>query len=99
MTTGVADVTLKIREQIRDEIRGTNQRVDQLAVSLDATNDEVDLLARRQTETEVRLATEIVALAGVVREVEDVLAKRLDDRDRVDDHEQRIQALERRRKH
>jgi hypothetical protein len=99
VTTGVADVTLKIREQIRDEIRGTNQRVDQLAVSLDATNDEVDLLARRQTETEVRLATEIVALAGVVREVEDVLAKRLDDRDRVDDHEQRIQALERRRKH
>ncbi len=106
----VADMTVKILEQIRDEIRGTNQRVDQLRTELSAriddTNtrldhldDKVDLLARRQTETEVRLATEIVALAGVVREVKDVLAKRLDDRDRVDDHEQRIQALERRRKH
>ncbi|MBN8616173.1 MAG: hypothetical protein J0L92_36625 [Deltaproteobacteria bacterium] len=99
-------MTLKVLEQIRDEIRGTNQRVDHLGVCLeetnrrlDATNDKVDLLARRQTEAEVRLATEIVALAGVVREVKDVLAKRLDDRDRVDDHEQRIQALERRRKH
>ncbi len=38
-------------------------------------------------------------LAGAVREVKDLLRERLDESNRLDDHEQRLQALERRRKH
>ena len=59
------------------------------------TNANVATLARRQTEIEVRLATEIIAVASAVNGVRDLLRERLDDRCRVDDHERRIEALER----
>lgn len=55
----------------------------------------VDLLARRQTETEVRLATEIVALAGAVDRTNQLLRERLDDRDRQGDIDRHVTALER----
>lgn len=82
------DLTVKILSEIRDEIRGTNARLEE-------TNRKVDLLARRQTETEVRLATEIVALAGAVDRTNQLLRERLDDRDRLDDIDRRVTALER----
>jgi hypothetical protein len=50
---------------------------------------------RRHVASEVRLATELVAVANAVGSVRDLLAARLDDRDRLDDHERRIRALER----
>lgn len=81
-------LTVKILSEIRDEIRGTNARLEE-------TNRKVDLLARRQTETEVRLATEIVALAGAVDRTNQLLRERLDDRDRLDDIDRRVTALER----
>ena len=82
------DLAVKILSEIRDEIRGTNARLEE-------TNRKVDLLARRQTETEVRLATEIVALAGAVDRTNQLLRERLDDRDRLDDIDRRVTALER----
>ena len=84
------DLTVEILKSIRDEIRGTNTRIDD-------TNQRLGLVERRQVESEVRLATELVALAGVVREVRDAVRDDRVSRVRVDDHERRIEALERRR--
>jgi hypothetical protein len=90
--SNTSDLTVKILSEIRDEIRGT--RAD-LNARIEETNQKVDLLARRQTETEVRLATEIVALAGAVERTNKLLRERLDDRDRIDDIDRRVTALER----
>jgi predicted nucleic acid-binding Zn-ribbon protein len=95
--------TLRVLREIRDELKGTNKRlesVDSRLGSVDgrlvAVEERVVGLERRQTETEVRLATEIIAVATAVGEVRDLLRERLDDRVRVDEHERRIAALERR---
>lgn len=74
------DLTVEILKSIRDEVRGTNTRLDQtntrfdqMNVLLDQTNDRLEGLEHRQTETELRLATEIVAVAHAVREVRDAV--------------------------
>ncbi len=98
------DITIEILKEIRDGIRQTNVRLDEtrseLSERIDLTRTELsgrmDQLQRRQTETEVRLATELVAVVGAVHSLKDAL---LDDRrvrHAVDDHEARIRALERR---
>lgn len=74
-------LTVKILTQIRDEIRATNERLE--------------AVERRQVASETRLATELVAVASAVGSVRDLLAARLDDRERLDDHERRLRALER----
>jgi hypothetical protein len=48
----------------------------------------------RQTEIEVRLSTELVAVVGAVREVRDLLREDRVLQGRVDDHERRIAAIE-----
>jgi hypothetical protein len=109
---GMSDLTRKILIEIRDEVRKTNERLDQTNLRLDQTNlrldqtnlrleqsgesldQRLDRLDRRQTEAELRIATEIVAVAGAVRELKDVF---LEDRRlaaRVDDHERRLAMLE-----
>jgi len=97
--SNTSDLTVRILSEIRDEIRGTradlSAKIDQTNERLEETNQKVDLLARRQTETEVRLATEIVALAGAVDRTNKLLRERLDDRDRIDDIDRRVTALER----
>jgi hypothetical protein len=97
--SNTSDLTVRILSEIRDEIRGTradlSAKIDQTNARLEETNQKVDLLARRQTETEVRLATEIVALAGAVDRTNKLLRERLDDRDRIDDIDRRVTALER----
>ncbi len=104
-----ADLTIEILKQIRDAATATNTRIDETNVRLEhmstridarfeETNGNVAMLLRRQTEMEVRLATEIVAVADAVNGVKDLLRERLDDRGRVDDHERRIALLERRPK-
>jgi hypothetical protein len=56
----------------------------------------LERVAGRQTEAEVRLATEVVGVAGAVREVRDLLREDRALRNRVDDHERRIVAIEKR---
>lgn len=105
-----ADLTLEILKQIRDNVAETNVRIDTLGDRLDARIDHlgdrldaridkldgtVRQLADRQTESELRLATEIVALSHAVGGVRDLLREHLDERKRVDDHERRIRELER----
>ena len=102
------DVTVEILKSIRDEVQGlradvhglsaevhgTNDRLDGTNDRLDGTNDRLGRLERRQTETEVRLSTELVAVVGAVREVRDLLREDLGLRARVEDHERRITAVE-----
>jgi len=79
--------TLKVLREIPDELKGTNVRLDGTNVRLDrlesrvaAVESRIAALENRQTETEIRLATEIIAVAGAVG----------------DDHERRPAAFERR---
>jgi len=74
------DLTIEVLKSIRDELRGTNVRLDRVE--------------RRQADTEVRLATELVAVVGAVNEVRDLLREDRHLRDRVDDHERRLAAVE-----
>jgi hypothetical protein len=87
------DLTIEILKGIREEAHRTNERLDELRTDV---VDRIERVERRQTETEVRLATELVAVGGAVREVRDLLREDRALRDRVDDHERRLSAVERR---
>jgi vacuolar-type H+-ATPase subunit I/STV1 len=97
----MADLMIKILEQIRDELKMTraelSTRIDQTNQRLDQTNQRLDHLERRQLGTEVRLATELVAVSKSIGDLKKVL---LDDRKlraQVENHEVRLKALERKR--
>jgi predicted nuclease with TOPRIM domain len=96
---------VEILKEIRDEAKQTNSRLESLGGHVDALEhrlsegfqlltEQIDFVNRRQTETELRLATEVVSLAGYVRELRDTIAIKLDDHVAVLDHEKRIQTLE-----
>src|SRR5260370_6069143 len=93
-----SDLTVEILRGIRDEVRGlrvdVNERVDATNARLDAlredTNVRFERLERRQTETEVRLASEIVAVAGAVREGRGLFRENRVADHRIDDHERRV---------
>ena len=84
------DMTIEVLKQIRDEVVGLRgeMRDTRTALSerIDQTNEKVDALARRQADTEIRLATELVAVSQAVAGVREVIREKLDDRQRVDDH-------------
>lgn len=90
-------LTVTLLREIRDEIRSTNVRLDSTNERLDATNERLERLETRQVASEVRLATELVAVVGAVRELRDTLVADRELRNDVADHERRIRALERRR--
>jgi hypothetical protein len=73
---------LEVLTEIRDELKDHGRRLG--------------ALERRQSESEIRLATELVNVARAVTEVRDRLRERLDDRDRIDALERRIAAVEHR---
>jgi hypothetical protein len=83
-------LTLQVLREIRER-KGTNTRLDRVEQRVGAVGQRVggvelriEGVGRRQTETEVRLAIELVAVAKAVGEVRDLLRDRLDDRARVD---------------
>jgi hypothetical protein len=71
-------------------------RADILGDSLDTLVEQIDRLEARQADTEARLTTEIIGVAGAIREVRDLLRDDRALRQRVDDHERRLAAIERR---
>lgn len=85
---GKVSPTLQVLLQIRDELKGTNAWLDAVEVAVGG-------LGKRQTEMEVRLATELVAVSSAVHGVRDLLRDRLDDRTRVDALERRVETIER----
>jgi len=93
--TKTSDVTVRILEQIRDEIRVTNERLAGTNTRVDGVVQRMDRMEKRQIESEMRLSTELTAVVGAVNGVRDLLRERLDDRDRLDDHERRLRMLER----
>jgi hypothetical protein len=79
---------------VRDEQRSTNERLGHTNERLGDTNLRLERLERRQTEDATRLATELVAVAHAVVEVRDLLRTQGADRSKLDEHERRIGALE-----
>jgi hypothetical protein len=92
------DVTIEILKGIRDEVRGTNERLDamngDLSGRIDATNERLERVERRQVESEVRITTELVALGGTLREMRDAFLEDRELRAQVADHERRIGMIE-----
>ena len=83
----MSDLGVQVLREIRDEVRKTNER-------LDSTNQRLENLERRHVETEVRLSTELVAIAAAVGELKDVLLEDRRLREQVANHETRISQLE-----
>jgi hypothetical protein len=52
--------------ELGSELRATNER-------LDGVSERLDTVARRQVEAEMRIGTELISVAGAVREVRDLL--------------------------
>jgi hypothetical protein len=102
----MTDLTTQILIEIRDEIRATNQRLDQVAsglnsridktnTRLDESNTRLDRLERRQVEAEARVSTALVDVVGAVHEMRDAFLVDRQLRETVANHEQRLQVLER----
>lgn len=85
---------LEVLKGIRSDLAGVREEI---ATMRSETNERLEGLSRRKTETEIRLATELVAVVGAVRELRDVLVEDRAVRAQVADHEGRIRKLEARR--
>lgn len=92
------DVTVEVLISIRDEIRSTRTELrstrTELSERIDETNTRLAILERGQVQSEVRLATEVVALAGVIQDLRDDLRADRALRHRVEDLEQRVTRIE-----
>jgi hypothetical protein len=104
----MSDITVEILKDIRTEMRGVrtemremrtelSARIDQTNERIDLTNDRLEQLERRQVETEVRLATQLVEVVGAVNAVREAIVEDRVLRRTVADHEDRISRLERER--
>ena len=98
----MSDLMIKVLQQIRDELKTTREelssRLDETNSRLDETNSRLSNLERRQTETEVRLATELTAVVSAIGDLKKVIVEDRKLRGTVADHEQRIRVLEKARK-
>ena len=97
------DLTVEILKSIREGIAGTNTRLDQMGKDLGARIDQVGKelgarigdLADRMTESEVRTATAITALAGTMEDMTHVLRAANELRPRVERCEREIEEIKR----
>ncbi len=78
---------------LNSRVNGTNERLEVLRVD---TNERLERLDRRQTESELHVAAELVNVVKAVDAVHGLLRENLVVRDRVVDHDRRIEAIERR---
>ncbi len=99
----MSDLTTKVLIEIRDEIRATRTelsgRIDATNARIDATNThlgaQLKVLGQRQTESDVRLGTELAAVRHGVDQVVDLLRADRTLRHDVDDLKERVANLER----
>ncbi|MCA9596717.1 MAG: hypothetical protein KC776_25545 [Myxococcales bacterium] len=95
------DITIEILKSIRDEVRQTNSRLDEVRDELSGRISETNVrldemreeLSARIVESELRTATAITELAGSVREMTGVLKASTELRPRVERCEQDIAAI------
>jgi chromosome segregation ATPase len=89
------------REGFADELKLTRKelssRLDETNSRLDGTNSRLERVERHQVESEVRLATEIVAVATAIDQLNATLTDTRKLRAQVTDHESRLRALEKKR--
>lgn len=85
------DLTNEILIQIRDELKSTRE---ELSSRIDQTNSRLERVERRQTESEVRLATELVNVVSAVNQLKDLIVADRDLRRKVEEHDRRIAVLE-----
>ena len=85
------DLNTEILKSIRDELRDTRH---ELGTRISETNERLDRLEKRQTQTEIRLATELTEVAKLIGSLRDAILEDRQLRARVDDHEARIRTLE-----
>lgn len=104
------DLTTQVLVQIRDEIRVMRGDIHemrgdihqmkgdirQMKGDIGGLRHDVDRLERRQSEDTTRLATELISVAQAVVQVRDLLREGRVSRERIEDHEHRICALEKR---
>lgn len=69
-------------------------KVSQTLKALNEIRKEVGAFGARLDSLEESLAGELRAVGAVMAQVRDLLADRLDQRDRIEDHEHRIRKLE-----
>ncbi len=82
-------------ESLEGRVEFVEKRLSHGLESMKTTLAEsIDLLTKQQTESELRLASEVVSLADVTREVRDLLSSKLDDHRMVVEHEERIKSIE-----
>jgi chromosome segregation ATPase len=89
--------TLRLLNAIRDRLDAHEARlesVDHRLESVDHRLESVDRRLAHLVEGQTRMTTELVAIGGTLQQVVGLLRERLDERHRVDDHEDRIRALE-----
>jgi hypothetical protein len=101
------NITVEILKEIRKELQTTRDTLHQdlsdlrqvLSQQVRETRDELretrEQLVRRQTESEIRVSTEIVGVASAVGQVRDLLHDAV--RTQLHDHERRIIALEKKK--
>ncbi len=77
-----------------EQLKAIRAEMSGMTAEQRATNERLERLERRQTETEIRLATELVAVAKAIGEVRDLLRDQTDVRLRR--CEARLDDLERR---
>jgi hypothetical protein len=87
----MADLTTEVLIEIREEIRATRR---DLSERIDQTNTRLGRLEQRETESEVRVATELLAVVGAVNQLRDAILEDRELRRTVLGYEQRIAALE-----
>ena len=105
-----SDLTTKVLIQIRDEIKSTrdelrdelktarsdlNTRLDATNARLDTTNAQLKFVAQRQTESDIRLGTELVGVRDAVDRVVDLLRADRTLRHDMDELKERVAVLER----
>jgi hypothetical protein len=91
------DITIEILKSIRDELHeGLAGVRHDLLEGLAGVTGRMDRVERRQTEAELRIASELVAISGVVREMRDAYREERALSHRVDDHERRLSEMEKR---
>ena len=104
------NLTIEILKEIREELRSTkNELREEIRSTRVELSDRIERLETRQTQSELRLATELVAVASAVglvtAELRGLRADRRHDRElllgttgalraQVDEHEKRLGALE-----
>jgi hypothetical protein len=103
---GIRDEVRGVREEVREQVQGLRQEMRSglrdvrgelggMRVDLEGLRDEVHGVRDYMHEMDVRLSSEVVAFAGVVRQMSENIRVDRALCTRVDDHEQRLGALER----